>query len=171
MTGLGWCDVCIWKKWFSNRSGPVNMRHGTAIMYSNISHRMQHNTTCLLMSLYYQTLTLQGVYTTGQRGFDLFCIFLKGSKCVLKGFEVFSVLLVHVTQLSEAIIAMLYNLLGPVKRNQIQDVETNQATAVHEAGHALVAYYTQHATAPHKVTILCRGTSLGHVSVYQYRLA
>lgn len=37
-------------------------------------------------------------------------------------------------------------------------------TAYHEAGHTLVAYFTKDATPLHKVTIVPRGTSLGHVS-------
>ena len=57
-----------------------------------------------------------------------------------------------------------YVLTGPAKKTRIQDEETNICTAYHEAGHTLVAYHTSDATALHKVTIVPRGTSLGHVS-------
>ena len=53
---------------------------------------------------------------------------------------------------------------GPQRKNKIMDEETNWCTSYHEAGHALVAYYTKDAIPLHKVTILPRGQSLGHVS-------
>ena len=56
---------------------------------------------------------------------------------------------------------------GPEKKTKIQDEETNICTAYHEAGHTLVAHYTKEATPLHKVTIIPRGVSLGHVSVSQ----
>lgn len=56
-------------------------------------------------------------------------------------------------------------LMGPEKKNKIQDKQTNIITAFHEAGHTLVALYTKDATPLHKVTIIPRGTSLGHVSL------
>jgi len=37
-------------------------------------------------------------------------------------------------------------------------------TAYHEAGHALVMYYTKASNPPTKITILARGHTLGHVS-------
>ncbi len=40
-------------------------------------------------------------------------------------------------------------------------------TAFHEAGHTLVAFYTKDATPLHKVTIVPRGMSLGHVCFNQ----
>lgn len=36
-------------------------------------------------------------------------------------------------------------------------------TAYHEAGHTLVAIYTANSVPLHKVTIIPRGSSLGHV--------
>ena len=53
---------------------------------------------------------------------------------------------------------------GPARKNKIDDLETNWCTAYHEAGHTLVAYFTKDARPLHKVTILPRGQSLGHVS-------
>ena len=58
---------------------------------------------------------------------------------------------------------MLY-VLGPAKISKVIDKETNQLTAYHEAGHTLVAHYTRDAIPLHKVTIVPRGMSLGHVS-------
>ena len=52
-----------------------------------------------------------------------------------------------------------------MKKVRIPDEETNKVTAYHEAGHTLVAYFTKGATPPHKVTIMPRGQSLGHVSI------
>ena len=55
---------------------------------------------------------------------------------------------------------------GPAKKTKIQDAETNKLTAYHEAGHTLVAYFTKDAIPLHKVTIIPRGMSLGHVSLH-----
>ncbi|ESO02641.1 hypothetical protein HELRODRAFT_65229, partial [Helobdella robusta] len=55
-------------------------------------------------------------------------------------------------------------LMGPAKKTKIPDEATNLMTAYHEAGHTLVAYYTKDATPLNKVTIIPRGTSLGHTS-------
>ena len=62
-------------------------------------------------------------------------------------------------------ICVLY--AGPAKKTRIQDEETNQNTAYHEAGHTVVAHYTKDATPLHKVTIIPRGMSLGHVRYSQ----
>lgn len=53
--------------------------------------------------------------------------------------------------------------VGPERKSRIPDEETNKLTAFHEGGHALVAYYTKEAQTLHKVTIIPRGPSLGHV--------
>lgn len=55
-------------------------------------------------------------------------------------------------------------IMGPERKHRIPDEETNWLTAYHEAGHALVAFYTKEATPIHKVTIIPRGQSLGHTS-------
>jgi ATP-dependent Zn protease len=56
------------------------------------------------------------------------------------------------------------SFLGPARvKGRIPDEETNKNTAYHEAGHALVAHYTKDAQPIHKVTIIQRGPSLGHV--------
>ncbi|KAG5313567.1 YME1 metalloprotease, partial [Pseudoatta argentina] len=55
-------------------------------------------------------------------------------------------------------------LMGPEGKLKLRDEEVNRITAYHEAGHALVAFYTKDATPLHKVTIVPRGPSLGHTS-------
>ncbi|XP_054260337.1 ATP-dependent zinc metalloprotease YME1L-like [Macrosteles quadrilineatus] len=55
-------------------------------------------------------------------------------------------------------------LMGPEKLSKILDEETNKITAYHEGGHTVVAYFTEHAQPLHKVSIIARGSSLGHTS-------
>lgn len=57
-------------------------------------------------------------------------------------------------------------ILGPEGKGRMPDDEVNRITAYHEGGHALVAFYTKEATPLHKVTIIPRGPSLGHVSLF-----
>jgi len=57
----------------------------------------------------------------------------------------------------------LYSNLGPEKKSKIPDEEANTITAYHEGGHAIVAYFTKDSHPLHKVTIMPRGSSLGHV--------
>lgn len=54
---------------------------------------------------------------------------------------------------------------GPERKRRIPDEEANQITAYHESGHAVVAYFTKEANPLHKVTIIPRGQTLGHVSI------
>lgn len=56
-----------------------------------------------------------------------------------------------------------YNILGPEKKTKIPDDDANKITAYHEGGHAIVAYFTKDSHPLHKVTIMPRGSSLGHV--------
>ncbi|XP_049836352.1 ATP-dependent zinc metalloprotease YME1L-like isoform X4 [Schistocerca gregaria] len=55
-------------------------------------------------------------------------------------------------------------LMGPERKSRIPDEETNTITAYHEGGHAIVAYYTKDSHPLHKVTIIRRGSSLGHTA-------
>ncbi|XP_014478773.1 PREDICTED: ATP-dependent zinc metalloprotease YME1 homolog [Dinoponera quadriceps] len=55
-------------------------------------------------------------------------------------------------------------LMGPEGKLKMRDEEVNRITAFHEAGHALVAFFTKDATPLHKVTIVPRGPTLGHTS-------
>lgn len=55
-------------------------------------------------------------------------------------------------------------LMGPERKSRLPDEETNQITAYHEAGHAIVGHYTKDSDPLHKVTIIPRGQSLGHTA-------
>lgn len=55
-------------------------------------------------------------------------------------------------------------IMGPEGKKDV-DEEANRITAFHEAGHALVAYFTKEAVPLHKVTIIPRGQSMGHVRI------
>ncbi|ESP03016.1 hypothetical protein LOTGIDRAFT_212528 [Lottia gigantea] len=55
--------------------------------------------------------------------------------------------------------------MGPAKKSKIPDRKVNLQTAYHEAGHAIVAFFTEEANQVYKVTILPRGSSLGHTSL------
>ncbi|XP_011694970.1 PREDICTED: ATP-dependent zinc metalloprotease YME1 homolog [Wasmannia auropunctata] len=58
-------------------------------------------------------------------------------------------------------------LMGPEGKLKLRDQEDTRITAFHEAGHALVAFYTKDATPIHKVTIVPRGPTNGHTSFMQ----
>lgn len=53
--------------------------------------------------------------------------------------------------------------MGPEKKSKIPDEKVNWNTAVHEAGHATVAYHTAAALPLRKATIMPRGPALGYV--------
>ncbi|XP_031620472.1 ATP-dependent zinc metalloprotease YME1L isoform X2 [Contarinia nasturtii] len=55
-------------------------------------------------------------------------------------------------------------IMGPERKSRLPDEEANEITAYHEAGHAIVGYYTKDASSLHKVTIIPRGQSLGHTA-------
>ncbi|MFH2132262.1 MAG: ATP-dependent zinc metalloprotease FtsH [bacterium] len=52
-------------------------------------------------------------------------------------------------------------MMGAERRSMIMQDEEKEATAFHEAGHALVAYYLKDADPIHKITIIPRGQALG----------
>lgn len=57
-------------------------------------------------------------------------------------------------------------LMGPARTGgRIPDELANKNTAYHEAGHTLVAMYTKYAMPLHKVTIIPRGSSMGHTAM------
>ncbi|MFH4981046.1 hypothetical protein AB6A40_007755 [Gnathostoma spinigerum] len=57
-------------------------------------------------------------------------------------------------------------LMGPARmRGRLPDEEANRITAYHEAGHTLVGLFTKDSVPLHKVTIIPRGTSLGHTAI------
>jgi len=51
--------------------------------------------------------------------------------------------------------------MGSARRSMVMSEEQRHATAVHEAGHAVIAYYTDGADPLHKVTIIPHGRALG----------
>lgn len=52
-------------------------------------------------------------------------------------------------------------MMGPARKNRLMTAVAKRRTAVHEAGHALIAELLEHANPLHKVTILPRGRALG----------
>ncbi len=52
-------------------------------------------------------------------------------------------------------------MMGAERRSMIMKDEEKEATAYHEAGHALVAYYLKDADPIHKITVIPRGQALG----------
>jgi cell division protease FtsH len=52
-------------------------------------------------------------------------------------------------------------MMGAERRSMIITEEEKRITAVHEAGHALLAVVLPHADPIHKVTIIPRGMALG----------
>lgn len=57
---------------------------------------------------------------------------------------------------------------GPEKRSSSETQKSYRTTAFHESGHTIVAIYTKDATPVHKVTIIPRANSLGHVSYFHF---
>lgn len=55
-------------------------------------------------------------------------------------------------------------IMGAEKKTMVITQKEKEMTAYHEAGHALVAYYSSSGTELYKVTILPRGQSLGHTA-------
>ena len=52
-------------------------------------------------------------------------------------------------------------MMGVERKSMILTPEDKKIISYHEAGHALVAYYTEHADPVHKITIIPRGRALG----------
>lgn len=55
-------------------------------------------------------------------------------------------------------------IMGAEKKTMVISEKEKLMTAYHEAGHALMAFYSKHSTPLYKVTILPRGMSLGHTA-------
>ncbi|MFH1078272.1 MAG: ATP-dependent zinc metalloprotease FtsH [Patescibacteria group bacterium] len=53
-------------------------------------------------------------------------------------------------------------MLGPERRSHLLNEEERRVTAVHEAGHALVAHLLPHADPVHKISIISRGRAAGY---------
>ncbi|XP_040565111.1 ATP-dependent zinc metalloprotease YME1L [Lepeophtheirus salmonis] len=56
-------------------------------------------------------------------------------------------------------------IMGSDWKSRVRPKEDMKITAYHEAGHTLVAYYTEQAMALHKVTIVAKGMSGGHTAM------
>lgn len=56
-------------------------------------------------------------------------------------------------------------MMGPERRSLALSQEEKKLTAIHEAGHALAAYFTEGCDPVHKITIIPRGRSLGLTAV------
>ena len=56
-------------------------------------------------------------------------------------------------------------MMGPERRSMVISPTEKKLTAIHEAGHALAAYFTPECDPVHKVTIIPRGRSLGLTAV------
>jgi len=54
--------------------------------------------------------------------------------------------------------------LGPEKK-RLQSDEDRKMTAYHEAGHAVVSYFSKNADPVHRISIVARGMSLGHTLI------
>ncbi len=54
-------------------------------------------------------------------------------------------------------------MMGPERRSMVMSDEEKELTAYHEAGHAVVAFYTPASDPIHKATIIPRGRALGMV--------
>lgn len=53
-------------------------------------------------------------------------------------------------------------LLGPERKSHILSNKEKEITAYHEAGHAIVAHYLEHADPVHKISIISRGRAAGY---------
>ncbi len=53
-------------------------------------------------------------------------------------------------------------MMGPERRSRVMNERDKKVTAYHEAGHALVATYLEHADPVHKVSIVSRGMAGGY---------
>lgn len=58
--------------------------------------------------------------------------------------------------------------LGP-QRRRLQSEEDRKMTAFHEAGHAIVNFYSPHMDPVHRISIVARGTTLGHAMIVPTR--
>lgn len=53
-------------------------------------------------------------------------------------------------------------MLGPERKSSVMDEHEKKVTAYHEAGHAVVAHFSEHADPVHKVSIISRGRAGGY---------
>lgn len=53
-------------------------------------------------------------------------------------------------------------MLGPERKSHVLSEKEKKITAYHEAGHAIVAHYLEHADPVHKISIISRGRAAGY---------
>ena len=70
--------------------------------------------------------------------------------------------LIGLTELEEAVDRVV---AGPERKSRIISEKEKEITAYHEAGHALVARFLEHADPVHKISIIARGTMGGYTRV------
>lgn len=58
--------------------------------------------------------------------------------------------------------------MGIERKSLVRSEQDNLETAIHEAGHTLIAYYTNGAKQIYKATIVPHGSTLGSVNGYKY---
>ena len=76
----------------------------------------------------------------------------------------FSIIFTEKEKLTQADIEHAFDkkVIGADMKSRKPTMEDLKITAVHEAGHTLVAYHTKEAEKIHKVTIIAKGHSGGH---------
>lgn len=53
-------------------------------------------------------------------------------------------------------------MLGPARKSSVMNEHEKKVTAYHEAGHAIVAHFSEHADPVHKISIISRGRAGGY---------
>lgn len=67
--------------------------------------------------------------------------------------------IIEMPELQEAIERVI---AGPERRSKVMTADSKKLTAFHEAGHAIVGYYSPYADPVHKITIIPRGRAGGY---------
>lgn len=67
--------------------------------------------------------------------------------------------IIEMPELQEAIERVI---AGPERKSRVMTADSKKLTAFHEAGHAIVGYYSSHADPVHKITIIPRGRAGGY---------
>lgn len=68
----------------------------------------------------------------------------------------------NIIGMSDCLNAIEKVILGPERKSSVMDEGEKKITAYHEGGHALVAYFSEHADPVHKISIISRGRAGGY---------
>lgn len=68
----------------------------------------------------------------------------------------------NIIGMSDCLNAIEKVILGPERKSSVMDEDEKKITAYHEGGHALVAYFSEHADPVHKISIISRGRAGGY---------